>query len=298
MHKEQHGVSISLLASHTRLVSHQTVFLPYTFCLTHSSYFSLSRNDYRLSLSLSLSLSFTFALTPSHHMQTQATDDHILTSTRRLLDLIARLSPEYNLFAAHAHVCTHSWRALPSAVTWAGACAPPNKLSGACLALRSLAVSLLRVLASAPCTANHVQDALRAAFTALCDVSSNKADDMNNSVDVCVGDKNTLSAVCAHADDIGGASKLLHVLAPTLAVGGALDALFLRENLGDGATFAGTLLRDDVVDAFLRACDCVLAAEWRGMCVLGETMRARMMKALWELLASQVCVCVYVCVWM
>jgi hypothetical protein len=185
---------------------------------------------------------------------------HAKVCVRRLLDLIAHLSPEHNLFTNQSPA---DWQSLPSAVTWTSTCVrtTPTTSSSVCLTLRKRAVTLLRDLASAPCAAAHVQDALLEAFTALC--TCNKAQ----------------AAVA---------------LAPALAVGGALDALFLRENVSEDAKYAVTLLRDDVMDAFLRACDVVLAAEWGRMSIQGETMRARMIKALWEILASQVCALCFV----
>jgi hypothetical protein len=231
------------------------------------------------------------------HTQTQ-TPEHLLiiqASTHRLLDLIACLSPEYNLFVTHAH-SPSSWRALPSTVTWAGAF-QRIKRSRACLALRSKAMSQLGALATSPCAANGVQDALLAAFVVLSDIvsssSSSKADDADHRMGILhIRKKKTVSGVSVYRDrdEAIGPSRLLSVLAPTLVVGGALDVLFLRANLGEEATYVGTSLRNDVMDAFVRACDSVLAADWEHMPVLGEMMRARMTKALWELLASQVCI--------
>ncbi len=133
-------------------------------------------------------------------------------------------------------------------------------------------------MASGPRTANHVQDALLTAFTSLCDALCNKP------------------ATAAYKVGYGGYSAqkqaqhacMLSALAPALAVGGALDALFLRKIAGEDAKYAATSLRDDVMHAFLCACDSVLSADAGHMRLLSELMRTRMLKALWEVLAPKV----------
>jgi hypothetical protein len=94
-----------------------------------------------------------------------------------------------------------------------------------------------------------------------------------------------------HSESFPQSATFLPALAPILAVGGAMDALFLRGSLCEDAKYAGTLLRNDVMDAFMGACESVLAADWKRYCMLGDMIRARMIKALWELLAPEVCTC-------
>jgi hypothetical protein len=172
-----------------------------------------------------------------------------------------------------------------------------------------------------------VQNALLAAFTGLCTHFSECNTSANSSMcehddgaehDADSAQQQVGARTCENRrfSESSAVKGFLPALAPILAVGGALDALFLRGNLSEDAEYATTSLRDDVMDAFLRACDVVFAADVGGMCILGDMIRARMMKALWELLTPQVrvrlcacvlasvcvcvcvvcvCVCVYVC---
>jgi hypothetical protein len=209
---------------------------------------------------------------------------------QRLLDLIAYLSPEHNVYRNHPHM--NSWRSLPSAVTWAATCTTHTTRHGACLAMRAKAVSLLRDLATAPCTANEVQDALLAAFTRMCTHCSKHKTTQANSGITCAGVAGNASVHAQVHAESTAVRGFLPALAPTLAVGGVLDALFLRANVSEeDVKYASTWVRHDVMDAFLRACDLVFAADWDwggGMCMLGAMMRTRMIKALWELLTPQV----------
>jgi hypothetical protein len=242
--------------------------------------------------------------------ETQVHKDLIQTCIRRLFDLIMRISPEYNLFeklARASYKCS-----LPSNSAWPctehNSASTSRQRSGACLALRSKAVALLREFAAAPRTAQTVQSVLIATFSALRDCISNTRATRQNSPahETSVQEKKNVS-MCTDPRryDSDGvepspttSEACLRALAPILAVGGALDALFLRDSVHEDAKYAPTLLCDDVMVAFLCACDAVCAAEWeQGMCVVGGMMRARMLKALWEILTPQVCVlCVCVCV--
>ncbi len=162
-------------------------------------------------------------------------------------------------------------------------------------------MSLLRDIAAAPSTSDSVQNVLLESFTALRSIVGATAvqDSRTHMGDNHDGEppKHTRAILKAHKakhslmGSLSAKKMLPTLLAPILVVGGALDALFLRATTSPRvlAEHAPAMLRDDVMDAFLEACDCVLRSDWRDMCMLGEMMRARVTKALWELLASQVC---------
>lgn len=198
------------------------------------------------------------SLTPVIPLCEQPVPGHADACVRRLLDLVSELSPESHTFtkspptpSEHAR----AWLQHPSVVTWT---LPPNteRRIPPSLPLRLQAVSLLRTLATLPSTASAVNNALAQDFSALAEACESSSPPKEST------------------------------LAPILIVGGTLNTL-LSIHTG-GSAPRPLVLRDDVVRAFLRACGALFGKNGGVPGMLGRVLRSRMMKALWEVLASPV----------
>ena len=199
----------------------------------------------------------------------------VTKSVAKLLDLISHVSPEWPAFSFGQTPPLASFSSMPSVVSWTGLqhAKPVFKPS---LGLCSAAISLVRHLCTLPydntATGNPAKAVLCSAFRQLAAVSHQNLRD------------GAPPAGC---------------LSPLLVVGGTLHALAWRDKGDASDPRQLPPLGEEVLGEFVRACEAVFGAgAAAGVATEGGggsagelrwgIVRARMAKALWELLMFEV----------